>query len=393
MGKLTRNEEEALNTFLSSAQESLRERYREFAREKVEAFARALDQHSVSLKEFLQGLGRSGYLGMTVPQEFGGEGAPFLNLVLFVEAIAQYDAGLGLTLAAHTVAIELIKTYGTDQLKSRYLPLLAGGEVVGSWAVSEESAGTDFEAARCLAFRGESQLSLIGKKTWVVNAELAGLLVVLARLADKESAEGGELALVIVDLSGGDQVHVSSNREKLGLRSAYTNDVEFKNLKLPEENLLPAPRGAAEQVLYGMDITKVIVAASAIGLTDSALNQAVNHACSRQQFGKKIGQFQGVQWKIADHCVEDAGARLQTYRAAWSKDESPTEFRKYAAMCKWFAARAARLHSGEALQILGAAGVSCDSSLEKLYRDAKVMEICEGTSEFQKVLLAKALDI
>ncbi len=395
-----------MNTFLSAEQQLLQEHYRAYARETVSPVAKDLAAHKVSLKEFLQSVGQKGYLGLTVPPEFGGQGAPFLNLILFIEAIAEYEPGLALSWAGHTAAIELIKRFGTEKQKSRYLPSLAFGETIATLAVGEEGAGTDFQSVESLAVREANHLTFSGKKTWVVNAEIAGLIIALTRLAKKDSTTS-ELALLLADTSSGDAIKISPNKARLGMQSACMNDVEFKHMEMSEECLFnwsssqsdysgqvgSSKSIAPEQVLFGMDVAKVIVAAAAVGLSESALHQAISHARSRQQFGRNIGQNQAIQWKLADHNVETEAARLHLYRAAWSKDESPSDFRKYAAMCKFFASRAARTHSAEAVQILGAFGISEDSPLERFYRDAKMTEICEGTSEFQKMTLVKELGI
>ncbi len=382
-----------MNTFLSASEEALMEQYRIFAREKVQPVARELESHKLSLKEFLQEIGQSGCLGVTVPQEFGGQGCKFFNLALLVQAISEYEPGLGLSIAEHTAAIELIKQYGSQAQKSRYLPLLSRGDVVASLAFSEVNAGSDFEAVTTVALKDGGNYILSGKKTWVVNAELAGLLIVLAKAVASKEEQDGELMLLVVDVDSTSGLKVSADKVKLGLRSALSNDLEFDQLVVPADSKLESTVSTKEQVLFAMDIAKVIVSAAAVGLTVAALGQSVSHARSREQFGKEIGQNQAIQWKLADHGTEAEAAKLHTYRAAWSKDENPGEFRKYAAMSKWFAAKVARTHSGEALQVLGAAGISCDSDLERFYRDAKVMEICEGTSEFQKVLLVKELEI
>jgi len=345
------------------------------------------------MKDFLQILAQSGYLGITVPQEYGGQGAPLLHFALFVEALSEYEPGLALMMASHGAVIELLQKFGDQTQKSRYLPLLGRGDGLGAFAVSEEQAGTDFEAAVCKAVRDADKLSLRGKKSWVVNGELAGLFIVLARLENSEQ-ETGNLALLLVEASARDGLTVSPNKPRLGLRSAPVNDLDFDGLTLLAESaLLPSPEPVCEQVLQGMDIAKVLVSAGAIGIIESLLGQSVDYAKERQQFGKNIGQFQAVQWKLADMSVESLGARLLTYRAAWSKDEDPDNFRQNAAMCKWLSTKAARVQSGEALQILATRGLIAESPAERFYRDAKTMEIAEGTSEFQRILIARELGV
>jgi alkylation response protein AidB-like acyl-CoA dehydrogenase len=377
-------------TFLSSAQEAIIEKYMTFAAESVAPLVKGLETHSVCLKDFMQNLGQKGYLGISVPREYGGQGNAFVFAALFVEAVSSHEPGLGLSLSNHYALIEVIKKYGSETQKSRYLPLLSRGELLGTLAFSEETAGTDYRAVMSTLQRSADAFILNGKKTWVVNGELSGLALVLSKNVEGES---NALAVSLVDCSAKEQVHCSSDRGRLGLRSAYVNNVDFADCKVSAENLIDAKFKVEEVATYAMDVAKTILAAAAVGLTSGALNAAVEHARKRQQFGTNIGQFQGVQWKLADASTELEGARLQVLRAGWSLDGEPEKFSTYAAMCKWFASRAARIHSGEALQVMGAIGLSDECPLEKFYRDAKAMEICMGTSEAQKLQLVDALEI
>jgi alkylation response protein AidB-like acyl-CoA dehydrogenase len=379
-----------VNTILSAAQQAQKELYLAFALEHLAPIAKALEERRSSLKEFLQKAGQRGYLGITVPKEYGGQAGSFLNAVFFTEALAQYEPGLGLTMASHTAVVELLKKFGSDSQKSRYLPLLARGECLGSLAFSEAGAGTDFKAVSAKVWVEKGLPHLTGLKTWVVNADISSLLVVLAK------DESNELTMHLVDVVSAATLKVATDKQKLGLRSASTNDVEFASHPLKGDSLIGAKGNdelVCEQVLFSMDVAKVMMAAAAVGLVEGALDLAAAHARGREQFGEPIANFQAVQWKLADISAESRAARLLTYRAAWSGDESPADFRRDAAMCKSFAAKVARTSSGEALQILGAAGLSTDSPLERFYRDAKVMEISEGTSEYQKILLTHELGI
>lgn len=374
-----------MNTFLSAAQETLKSNYQSIAEKQIMPIAKALEEHKHALKEVFSTLGQAGCLNTAVPKEYGGQSSAFLNFTLFVESVSQYEAGLGLSLASHASVIELIKKYGSDKQKARYLSAIARGEEIATLAFSEAQAGTDFSACSALVRDADGGYVLNGKKTWVVNGEVAGLALVLAKNPQDK------LAIYLVDLKKSSTLKISANREKLGLRSAFTNDIEFHDHQLSAESLLAGDGN--EQALYAFDIAQILVAASAIGLVESATNHAAEHARKREQFGVNIGQFQGIQWKLADMATECAGARLQVYRAAWAVDENQKDLRLYSAMCKWFAARVARIHSGEALQIMGGFGISEDSPLERFYRDAKVMEIAEGTAEFQKMTIVKQLDI
>ena len=379
-----------MNTFLSAEQEAIRQTYLTFAAETIAPKVKELEDHKICLKDFLQELGQKGYLGIAAPREYGGQGQSFEFCALFVEAISRYEPGLGLSLANHYSIIEVLKKYGTDTQKSRYLPLLGRGEVIGTLAFSEPNAGTDFKAVNTSVEKQGESLLLKGKKTWVINGEFAGLALVLSKNLEGQS---DPLALFLVDASETAQL-CSPDAGRLGLKSAYLNDVEFNGLKLGAEAKVASAKDSSETIaIFAMDVAKLVLAAAAVGLTLEAMELALAHARSREQFGTNIGQFQGIQWKLADMGTECEAARLQVMRAAWSLEGEPEKFSLYAPMSKWFAARVARQHSGEALQVMGAAGLMDDCPLGKLYTDAKAMEICLGTSEGQKIQLVQQLEI
>jgi len=381
-----------VNTFLSSDQEALLARCRKFVAEHIAPIASKLDSGEYSVREIYSALGQEGLLGLSVAKEYGGQGAPFLSFILLCEAIAESEPGLVLSLAAHAQVVELLAKFGTDQQKSRYLPLLARGECIGTFALSEETAGSDYEAMKSAAVSKNGKFVLTGEKTWVVNGGVANLAVVVSQVKASEDAVSERLGLWLVDLEGKTNIESGANRKKLGLRSAPTSDVHIKGVELTAELEL-ASGDSKEAILHALDISKVVVAASAVGLLGGALNHSVKRSRTREQFGSTIGKFQAIQWKLADMSTESMGGRLLTYRAAWSKDDAPEEFRKFSAMCKFYAARAARVHSSETVQIFGALGLSDDEPIEKLYRDAKAMEIAEGTSETQKNIVAKEVGV
>lgn len=374
-----------MNTFLSSDQQAQFEQYRTFARQNVAPEAAALVKHESCLKEFLQKVGQKGYLGINVPSEYGGHGGKLLDATLFMEAVGEQEPGLGLTIGNHIAVIEVVKKYGTEQQKSRYLPLLARGEGFATLAFSELNAGTDFEAVSATV---TDKLLLSGDKTWVVTGDFATLFLVLAK-----KAESGELALYLVDRASDATFNLKNEHSLIGLKSAYINDIEFIGTQLSSEAAIVGSQPASEVALYAMAVSKVVLSAAAVGLVESGTELALAHARERKQFGTSIGQFQGIQWKLADMSVDSTAARLLTYRAAWSHDESPADFARNAAMCKWYAGRGARVETGEAVQILGASGLDEGNPLSRFYGDGKVMEIAQGTAEFQKMLLVKELNI
>ncbi|CAN5399594.1 acyl-CoA dehydrogenase [soil metagenome] len=388
-----------MNTFLSSGQLALQEQYLKFVAEQIAPLAMPLDTEQVSSKEALSLLAKGGYLGLTVPREYGGQGLGALELTLFAEALATASAGLSLALASHYSVIELINKFGSDTQKSRYLSQMASGDLIGAQAFCEEMAGSDFKAVQTTA-KGDSASGwqLNGEKTWVVNGQLAGLIAVLAKVkssSDSAPAADSELAIFLVDGSPSTSIEVGANRAKFGLRSASTCDLTFREYKATSEHKLASATSAEleKQVNAVLDLSKTVVAAAAVGIAEEALKFSAEHARTREQFGQPISKFQGIQWKLADHSVESQAARLLTYRAAWSHDEEPADFRKFAAMAKLFATKVARVHSGEAVQIFGMLGASPDSPVERLYRDGKLTEVFEGTSELQKVVLKEELGV
>lgn len=376
-----------MNTFLSSEQETLLARFRAYVTEHIAPIAGDLDEGKRSQREALAALGQAGFIGTSVAKEYGGQGSPFINFVLLVEALAEYEPGLALSLAAHAQVVELLSKYGTDTQKSRYLPLLARGECIGAFALAEENAGSDYGSmATTVALKGDKCV-INGTKTWVVNGSVANL----AMVAGKD--DHGKLSIWLVDFENAKNVEVGPDRKKLGLRSSATNDIKFNGVEVAADAILGSAEKTEEAILDAHDVSKVVVSAAAIGLLNAALHHSVERAKSREQFGANIGKLQAIQWKLADMSADAGAAKLLTYRAGWSKDEAPEEFRKNAAMCKFYAAKTARVHSAEAVQIFGALGVSDDEPIEKMYRDAKVMEIAEGTSEIQKNIIAKEVGV
>jgi alkylation response protein AidB-like acyl-CoA dehydrogenase len=373
-----------VNTFLSSAQQAQLDQFNSYAREHLAPIVDKLVAHECCLKEFLQKLGQDGYLRLNVSKEYGGSGGSLLETALLAEALGQFDPGAGMTIGSHAAVIEVIKRFGTDQQKSRYLPLLARGELFGTYAFAEENAGTDFEAVSATA-SGDKEIKLKASKRWVVTGDFAGVFLVLAK------DDAGKLTALLVDRPSDNTFTLGKERKLMGLKSAYVNDLEFSGAKVAAENKLNGD--ASNIALHAMDVAKVILAAAGVGLLNGSREDALSNARERQQFGSTIGQFQGVQWKLADLECERVASSLLVHRAAWSNEEAPELFRQYASMCKWFAARAARFHSGEALQILGASGLEEGGAMARFYDDAKAMEIAQGTAEFQKILIAKELNI
>lgn len=369
-----------MNTFLSSEQSQYQSSCQAFVQEKLcqSGILSDLETNKEKQKEALSLIAQSGLIGASLPHEYGGQGKTFIHAAILAEELGMHDAGLSLVLANHLSACHLIWRYGTDEQKSRYLPLLSRGESYATIAFGEEQAGSDFSMIKSTV---ESN-KLNGKKAWVVNGDMAHVALVLTRTNEQNQ-------IWITDLTSKNGVSVVKDRQKLGLKSASTTDIEFSNYALDEKAALcESQDSVGEAIEYALSLSKVLLAAGALGICQQAIQYSVSRANQREQFGQTIGKFQAIQWKLADMSTETSAAKLLTYRAAWSKDEAPDEFLKFAAMCKLFAAHVARLYSGEAAQIYGTLGISEEEPMEKLYRDAKVIEVMEGTSEIQKNIVA-----
>lgn len=390
-----------MNTFLNSSQIALEEQYSKFVNEVVAPIAADLDTGKACAKEIMTKFGQSGYLGITIAKEFGGQGGTLVEAALFVEALSKHAAGLALAVASHYSVVESIVKYGSATHKSRYLPLLARGELFGAQAFSEEEAGSDLSMVSTVATKSDKEVKVEGCKTWVVNVDLPALLAVVAKNGASAEGQAAQFGFFLIQGQQTDSslmaktentdFALSSRREVMGFRSAAFYDITL-NSKTPTENCLSETDGIkiAEACL---DVSKTLVAACALGLASESLTQAAHRANTRQQFGAPIAKNQGVQWKLADHSTETSSARLLTYRAAWAHEGDTKEFHKFAAMAKYFAAKTARVHSGEAVQIFGMLGASCQEPLERIYRDAKLTEIFEGTSELQKVIIKEELGV
>ncbi|MBK7746525.1 MAG: Acyl-CoA dehydrogenase family protein [Cyanobacteriota bacterium erpe_2018_sw_39hr_WHONDRS-SW48-000098_B_bin.30] len=375
-----------MNTFLSTSQKALQEQYIKFVEGVITPQAQDLDNGKACLKEVMSKFAQAGYLGITIPKEFGGQGGTLLDLVLLSEAVAEQAAGLSVALASHYSVVATLLKAGSDSQKSRYLPLLARGEMFGAQAFSEENAGSDLNAVETTFTADGSAFKLSGVKTWVVNAGLPALFAVLGH--DKDN----KLVCFIVDNSEASAIHVSERKAIMGFHSASIADVTFKDFAVPADNQLVCDC-ALDLVNSALDVSKTVVAGAAIGLAQKALLLSADRANGRVQFGAPIAKNQGVQWKLADLSTESSAARLLTYRAAWAQAAEADKFAQFAAMAKLFASRVARFHSGEAVQIFGMLGASSESPIERIYRDAKLTELFEGTSDLQKVIIKEKLGV
>ncbi len=360
---------------------------REFASAEIEPNAAAWDRAHAFPRELLTKLGELGLMGVCVPEEYGGAGADFLSYILVLEELSRADAGVGVTVAVHTSACTLpILRFGTEEQKSRFVPPLARGEAIGSFALTEPGSGSDAGALRTRAEPAEGGWTITGTKQWITNGSFPGTLVLFARTdADTPGARG--VSAFVLD---SDHVQVTRHEEKLGLNSSATVDLALDGVFVERDRLLHEEGKGFRVAMATLDGGRIGIAAQAVGIAQAAYDVAREYAKERTAFGQRIGEFQAIQWKLADMSTEIDAARLLTYRAAWLKErgEPHTEA---GAKAKLFASEVARRQTAEAIQILGGYGYTKEFPVERYYRDAKITEIYEGTSEIQRLVIARSI--
>jgi alkylation response protein AidB-like acyl-CoA dehydrogenase len=362
---------------LSDEQREIRDLARRFADEVIAPEAAAWDRDHTFPKHVFAQLGELGLMGVCVPAEHGGAGADFLSYVLVLEELSRADAGVGVTVAVHTSAGTLpLLAHGTAEQAQRLVPALAQGHELAAFALTEAEAGSDAGAIRT---RVDGDLRITGAKQWITNGSHAHTFVVFAREDEKTSA--------FVVRRGAAGFRPTREEEKLGLNSSSTADLVFEDT--PSERLGPAG-GGMRIALSTLDGGRIGIAAQAVGIAQAALDMATAYAKERRAFGRAIGGFQAIQQKLADMQTEIEAARALVWRAARLK-EAGRPHTVEGAQAKLFASRVARHHTGEAIQVLGGYGYTKDFPAERYYRDAKVTEIYEGTSEIQRLVIARAL--
>ncbi len=369
---------------LTQDQREIQALAREVARSEIEPNAAEWDRDHRFPRALYAQLAELGLLGVCIPEEYGGAGADFLSYVLVLEELSRADAGVGVTVAVHTSACTLpILAFGTDEQRSRFVPPLARGEVIGAFALTEPEAGSDAGSLRTRAERTGDGWTITGAKQWITNGSYAGTFLLFARTDPEEPGARGVSAFVL----DAEHVRVTREEEKLGLNSSSTADLAFEDT--PCERLGPAG-GGMRIALSTLDGGRIGIAAQAVGIAQAALDCAVEHAKNRHAFGKPIGAHQAIQQKLADMQTDIEAARALTWRAARLKDAGRAHSVE-GAQAKLFASRAAREVTSEAIQVLGGVGYTRDLPAERYYRDAKVTEIYEGTSEIQRMVISRAL--
>jgi alkylation response protein AidB-like acyl-CoA dehydrogenase len=372
---------------LSDDQREIQALAREFGQAEIEPHATDWDRAHGFPRELIAKLAELGFMGVCVPEEYGGAGADFLSYILVLEELSRADAGVGVTVAVHTSAVTLpILTFGTDEQRSRFVPPLARGEAVGAFALTEPEAGSDAGSLRTAATPNGDGWTISGSKQWITNGGFGGTVLLFARTDPDTPGPKGVSAFI---LDGG-SVEVTREEEKLGLNSSSTVDLVIDGVEVGRDRLLHEEGKGFTVAMATLDGGRIGIAAQALGIAQAAYDVAREYALERRQFGKRIADFQAIQWKLADMATEIDAARLLVYRAAWLKQEGKPHTEE-GAKAKLYASEMARRQTAEAIQVLGGYGYTKEFPVERYYRDAKITEIYEGTSEIQRLVIARDL--
>ena len=372
---------------LSDDQREIQALAREVAKEKIEPHAAEWDREHRFPRELFTELAELGLMGVCIPEEYGGAGADFVSYVLVLEELSRADAGVGVTVAVHTSAVTLpILGFGTDEQRSRFVPPLARGETLGAFALTEPEAGSDAGSLRTSAREDGDGWRISGAKQWITNGSQAGTFLLFARTDPDTPGPKGVSAFVL----DADHVRITREEEKLGLNSSVTSDLVVEDALVGRDRLLHEEGKGFEVAMTTLDGGRIGIAAQALGIAQAAYDAARAYALERRQFGKRIGDFQAIQWKLADMATEIDAARLLVYRAAWLREQGRPHGEE-GAKAKLFASEMARRQTGEAIQILGGYGYTKEFPVERYYRDAKITEIYEGTSEIQRLVIARSV--
>jgi butyryl-CoA dehydrogenase len=373
---------------LNEQQKMIRNMVREFAEKEVAPLAAELDKKGEYPTKTLEKMAKLGLLGIIIPQQYGGAGLDTISYVTVVEEISRKCASTGVITSVHnSLAAWPIMKYGSDEQKKKYLPILARGEKIGAFAGTEPNAGSDLGAMKTTAVLKGHHYVINGDKTFITSGPMAGIIIVFA-VTDKNVGTKGLSAFIIENTFKG--YKVGSIFDKLGINASQTSELLFENMEVPKENLLGKEGDGFKIALSTLDGGRIGIAAQAVGIAQAALDESIAYSKQREQFGKPIAKFQAIQWMIADMATRIEAARFLVYNAAYTKDKGE-RYSKEAAMAKLFASETAMEAVIKAVQIHGGYGYTKEYTVERLFRDAKITEIYEGTSEVQRMVISANL--
>ncbi|MEO8480968.1 MAG: acyl-CoA dehydrogenase family protein [Acidobacteriota bacterium] len=374
---------------LTSEQELLRRTVREFAETEIGPFVRAWDDAQAFAPELLPKLAAIGLTGIQVAESFGGAGFSAVDYCICIEELARIDPSIALSVAAHNgLAAAHLAMFGSEAQKTRYLAPLARGEMLGAWALTEAGSGSDAGALQTRARREGDNWALSGRKQFITHGRIGGVLVVMA-VTDASRGSHGISAFVIERRAKG--LSAGRKEDKLGMRASDTSEVVLDDCHVPDDQRVGPVGEGFVQALQVLDAGRIGIAALAVGLAQGAYEAAVRYANERRQFDRPIAAFQAIQWKLADMATRLEAARLLVYRAAWMRDTDADRTSFESSVAKLYASEMAVRAADECVQIHGGYGFVKDYPAEKFFRDVKLCTIGEGTSEIQRLVIARQL--
>lgn len=377
-----------MNFDLSEDHIMMRDFGREFAAKRLFAIAEEMDAKGEIPSEIISEAAELGFFGLLAPEKYGGQGIDTLSYALIIEEISKACAGFAIMISVHnSLVMKAIEHFGTEDQKNEYLPKLAAGEMIGAYSLSEPGSGTDAGGLKCQAIPQGDHYVFNGTKSWVTSAKMAGVFVVFV-LTDPEKGPKGISAILVPQ--GTEGMSLGAPEKKMGLKCSDTRELSFIDAKVPKANLLGEENHGFKIALSLLDNGRIGVGSQALGIAESAFREALQYSKDRKQFGQPISNFQAIQFKLADMATQIDAAKMLVYRAAVLKDQEG-RFSREISMAKLFATEAANYVANEAVQIHGGYGYVKEYPVERYFRDARVTEIYEGTSEAQRIVISRDL--
>jgi alkylation response protein AidB-like acyl-CoA dehydrogenase len=379
-----------MNFDLTTEQQMIKRTIREFAEEEVAPGALERDRSKTFPKEIFQKLAELGMMGLPFPEEYGGAGADTISFAIVVEELSRACASTGITYSAHiSLGGAPIHLFGTKEQKEKYLVPICTGESLGAFGLTEPNAGSDAGGTQTTAVEEGDYVVINGNKCFITNGSYAKFISLTAVSGQKDGKKEISAYIVPTDAEG---FTVIDNYEKMGLHASNTTELVLENVKVPKENLLGKKGEGFKQFLITLDGGRIGIGAMAVGIAQAAFERALSYSTERSQFGRSISQFQVNQFKLADMALKIELARNMVYKAAWLKDQG-RPFTKEAAMCKLYASEVCAEITSQAVQIHGGYGYMKEYHVERFMRDAKLLEIGEGTSEVQRMVIARQIGL
>ena len=375
---------------LTDEQKLFQKTIRDFCEKEIKPISEKIDNEEYFPEDLYKKMGRMGLMGMTVPQKYGGAGIDRIGYMIALEEISRFCGSTGINVEAHnSLGVGHIYEKGSEEQRKKYLSKLTNGEEIAAWALTEPNAGSDASATQTTAVLDGDEYVINGTKQFITSGDIAWVTTVMAKTDKHKGAKGISAFIVEKDTPG---FKIGQLEDKLGLRGSHTAELIFEDCRIPKENLLGDKNMGFIGAMNILDRGRTAVGAMSVGIARGALEDSIEYAKQREQFGRPISKFQAIQWKIADMATEIDAARLLVYRAAYLEDLN-VKFTKEASMAKLFASKIAMNATREAIQIFGGYGYTKDYPLERYFRDVKLCEIGEGTSEVQHMVIARQLGL